>query len=164
MEYNDKFFGVRLRAMIDDKKETVAEFAVNYGIGESQAFNWVKLQKPPPAKHWSKLSKYFGVSEHYLVTGIASPEPFGLVEETPAEYRKSGSLEAGGIIRRPASNAPMLNPRHAPRPPEPTPQQCLDHFHAYLKQAEHRTGGLGHTWIELQKHFPLESIAANDAP
>lgn len=53
-------------------------------------------------------------------------------------------------------NGPMLlNPRHSIPPPEPTKAQCLAYFQHYLESAATASGGIGHTWIELQKHFPL---------
>jgi transcriptional regulator with XRE-family HTH domain len=45
-----------------------------------------------------------------------------------------------------------------PRPPEPTPQACIDHFLTYLKAAEHAPGGIGFAWRTLQKHFPLDEF------
>lgn len=75
MEPESNNFGVRLRSMVAAKGATVGQFCLAMEIGESQAFNWFKREKPVPPKYWGKLSEYFGVSEAYLLTGI--PEKKG---------------------------------------------------------------------------------------
>ena len=66
----------------------------------------------------------------------------------------SGAHGQEGRITKPV----MVNPAHQPRPPEPTPQACIDYFLTYLKAAEHAPGGVGFAWRTLQKHFPLDEF------
>lgn len=86
MESQSNNFGARLRGMIERKGVTIARFSSDLGIGESQAFNWLKAQKPPPSKHWGRLCNYFGVSESYLLTGTFPLESGALAHEEPASY------------------------------------------------------------------------------
>lgn len=84
-------FGPRLHALVERKGVTIAQFAHDVKIGESQAFNWFKLSKPPLAKHWPKLCNYFGVSESYLITGI--PDDGNAPKKYPdAEGRARGAV------------------------------------------------------------------------
>lgn len=89
-------FGVRLRALIERKGVTIAQFAADFGLGESQAFNWLKRDRPPLAKHWPKLAQYFGVSEGYIATGTPQnpqhPPLFrGDTDDLPSDPYPSGA-------------------------------------------------------------------------
>lgn len=76
--------------MIERKGITLAEFAAQYGLGESQLFNWLKRDEPPLAKHWPKLAGFFGVSVSYIVSGtpdkVEVQQPAGLLSEEGPAY------------------------------------------------------------------------------
>lgn len=171
MESNSNYFGARLRHLIENKGLGVYEFARDYGISQSQAFNWLKRTEPPLGKHWEPLAKFFGVSREFLVTGtpqkLESRSDYALAEE-PAAYDarplvkkpSSGALAPASLARGPVQFAPGFQPR----PPEPTPQACIDYFLTYLKAAEHAPGGVGAVWWKLQKNFPLDDFAPPQKP
>ena len=84
------------------------------------------------------------------------------VAEEPAPY------ESGRVVKKfssdilataPLSKRPVnFIPGFEPRPPEPTPQACIDYFLTYLKAAEQAPGGVGVAWWKLQKNFPLDEF------
>lgn len=81
-------------------------------------------------------------------TNHGEENPLPIVEEAAASLRRQTRSEGRVLI-----NAP-----HQPRPAEPTPQACIDHFLTYLKAAEHAPGGIGMAWWKLQKNFPLDEF------
>jgi transcriptional regulator with XRE-family HTH domain len=87
-------FGFRLRGLIDSKGKSVEAFADEFGIARSTAHNWLNLETPPLRKHWPALSKYFGVSESYLVHGRPESSAEPVVAEDQAPYGTPATLEA----------------------------------------------------------------------
>jgi len=156
MESGTKSFGVRLRGLIEKKGETVAQFSERYGIGESQAFNWLKLQKPPPAKHWQRISDYFGVSESYVITGTPDV-PFALIRE-PEDYRVSGSEQDRELGAPTDKKQAMINPRHAAAPQQPNRSDIEEHVRKYLDLAEKIPGGITLAYYEIKEAIPLKKM------
>jgi len=72
-------------------------------------------------------------------------------------YRDSGSREAPPVGMVEERTSPMVDPRFQPRS-DPTPQMCFDHFQRFLALAAEQPGGVGYTWHQLQKHFPLDEF------
>lgn len=47
---------------------------------------------------------------------------------------------------------------------EPTAEACVDHLRQYLRNVEGVPGAIGHTWVQLQLHFPhSQSVRVRDA-
>jgi transcriptional regulator with XRE-family HTH domain len=145
-------FGLRLRSMIERKGITVDAFADQFGIARSTAHLWLNRAAPPLEKHWKPLADFFGVSEKYLAHGLPVAE-----EEPQAPYVISRENAVGGLSSGSARSGEMLNPRHKPVA-SPTGQDCLDYFTRYVQLAERVPGYVGHTWIELQRHFPIAEL------
>jgi transcriptional regulator with XRE-family HTH domain len=169
VESNSSYFGARLRHLIESKGLGVDEFARDYGISQSQAFNWLKRDEPPLGKHWAPLAKFFGVSKDFLVSGTPQkvesrsdyalaedPGPYSAVSGFPKSSIRVSTSETEATSR--TGKPVRINPAHQPRPPEPTPQACIDYFLTYLKAAEHAPGGVGVAWWKLQKNFPLDEF------
>ena len=161
MEPHPGNFGVRLRGLIEGKGLSLVQFAQAYGIAESQLHLWLKRDTPPLAKHWPRLAEFFGVSEGFIVSGTPAkseraPEMFRetLGERPQAPYVSSGVARTSGedANRRMELAARFASVR------EPTYDQCLMYFSAYLEEAARTPGGLGHAWVELNKHFPLAQL------
>lgn len=96
-------FGVRLRALIERKGVTQLQFAEEFGLSESQLYNWLKRTEPPLAKHWPKLAEYFGVSTNYLTTGTPEkiePPRTGHPESFDSKSQNSGESDIGERARR----------------------------------------------------------------
>ena len=165
VESNSNYFGARLRHLIEEKGLGVDDFARTYGISQSQAFNWLKRDDAPLAKHWKPLAQFFGVSETFLVSGAPEKlESAKIVAEQAIFYDAVRTDPHGirpGLLRK---DRVQINPAHQPRPPEPTPQACIDYFLTYLKAAEHAPGGVGFAWRTLQKHFPLDEFEPQQKP
>lgn len=49
-----------------------------------------------------------------------------------------------------------LNPAFAQPAADPSAQDCLEHLKAFLSEAQHVPGLIGHTLIELRERFPVE--------
>ncbi len=125
--------------MIEGKGLSIAAFARSYGITQSQLFNWLKSDKPPPIKHWVPLSDYFGVPESYLVSGILEPE-IGLVAEGLDDYAKEAERDAAALIHE-------ISDGHA----------------RLMRAAGHDLGRLG--WIKVQQaqHLSIPTSWLNSA-
>lgn len=50
----------------------------------------------------------------------------------------------------------LISAAYAPKRPEPNKADCLAHLQAYLEKIQDMPGGVSHTWVQLQLHFPLE--------
>lgn len=74
-----------------------------------------------------------------------------------ADYRNSGSSDASLPAMVEERSASMLDPRFQPRA-EPTPEMCIAHLQSFLASAVQQPGGVGYTWHQLQKHFPLDEF------
>lgn len=105
-------------------------------------------------KTWSKLE------QAEIAAGLAPAEQVSEGEQ--AKYLVSGSFVGGAApTAQNRSAAPMMiDPRFQPRA-EPTPEQCLRYFSAYITKAAEAEGGIGYVWVKLQKQFPLDEF---DAP
>ena len=76
----------------------------------------------------------------------------GLVEDDKAKF---------GVSSRP----PMrITPGHEIPAKEPSEQDCLKYLASYLAIMRTTPGGLGHTFIELQRHFPLPRPTEIESP
>lgn len=65
------------------------------------------------------------------------------IEEAPASYGNK------------TSHPMRIRPGFTPPASEPTEQAILNYLQHYLRHMRTVPGGLGHTYIELQRHFPL---------
>ncbi len=84
------------------------------------------------------------------------------VAESPPSYEKSPLVRGPAVTTVP--RRVDINPAHAPRPAEPTEQECIDHFLAYLSQARRTPGGLGVVMWKLNKNFPLDDFETEKKP
>ncbi len=82
-----------------------------------------------------------------------------LERELGSQTYQKLSAAAAGMVREGAAAFPpnpmRITPGHEPPAAEPTELDCLNYFQAYLQHMRTTPGGLGHTYIELQRHFPL---------
>lgn len=92
----------------------------------------------------------------------SGPTVLHALAEEPAAYQARPlvkKLSSVALASAPLSRGPVqFAPGFQPRPPEPTPQACIEHFMAYLKAAEQAPGGVGAVWWKLQKNFPLDEF------
>lgn len=130
MELPQNNFGARLRGMIERKGITIGRFSADLGIGESQAFNWLKSATPPPAKHWSRLCDYFGVTQPYLIAGVTVGDSVGALPEKAEE-------EPGSY------NGPALE------------QAARRHFEDVIAAAKSEPARLGWIVEQLQAHVAI---------
>ncbi len=154
-------FGLRFRALLEEKRIEPTEFARSYGIARSTVFNWLKSETPPLAKHWTKLAKFFGVEERYLITG--SPErprhlDSGSNRHDLSRYRKTGSSSDSHGIEDAGKDRAMLHPKHSVVPPDPTRTQIEDHVRAYLDLAEQVPGGIALAYYEVKEALPIKRM------
>jgi transcriptional regulator with XRE-family HTH domain len=115
VEFVPNNFGTRLRSLIQRKGVTISQFARDCELGESQAYNWLKQETPPLAKHWARLADYFGVSTEYIATGIPGKveihhrDPFTVEESSPANAhiveRRSSVQDCQVLVRMVFSKA-----------------------------------------------------------
>ena len=154
-----------------------AKIRAEVNISRATYFNWLKRAKPPPSEsHQERLVKLFGMSKDYVLHGRPqnldeSKIQGWIVAEQGAGYEDAIApavdTSRGNYAKAPrALGKPMVaipermqvNPRFTATPPEPTAQECSDHFLTYLSHAAHARGGIGETWRKLQKHFPLDEF------
>ena len=55
-----------------------------------------------------------------------------------------------------------IQPGYAPPAREPSEQDCLYYLRKYLQLMRTKPGGLGHTYVELQRNFPLPAEILNE--
>lgn len=76
------------------------------------------------------------------------------VNEPPANFGVRNNPPLSG---KDASDPSLkLNTAFRPTPGEPTAEDCLSYFARYLSDVRLVPGGVGHTWIQLQRTFPLD--------
>lgn len=92
--------------------------------------------------------------------GIGTP----LSDRPASEYRISGDREHRVEEREQVKMERMIQPQFAAAHPEPTRRMILEYLERYLAAAERIPGGLGHTWIELRKHFRIEELKNLEEP
>lgn len=74
-------FGLRLKALIEQKGLSVEQFWPAFGISRATMYNWLKREEPPPSKqHQDNLVKFFGMSRSYVLFG--RPEKLDLSKTT----------------------------------------------------------------------------------
>ena len=151
-------FRIRLKAAMSRRGVTLEQVARQLKLSTSTVGAWAQGKNFPQTELQPDLAELLGTTVAHLVHGISvkreTENPFTLAEE-PAPYFSARGLGAAAA----ADRGPVkFSPGYAPRPPEPTPQACIDYFLTYLKAAEHAPGGVGVTWWKLQKNFPLDEF------
>jgi transcriptional regulator with XRE-family HTH domain len=76
--------------------------------------------------------------------------PTAVGEELSSASSRKAADPATPIMQR-----VQLNPQFAPPPEQPTAQHCQAYLAEYLQRAKQVPGGIAHTFVELQEHFPL---------
>jgi hypothetical protein len=145
------------------------EFAADYGLSQSQLFNWLKRDEPPLAKHWTHLAQFFGVSKEFIATGtpvkLESEAPHA-VAESPAIYKPTPdrnlekSVEYKCSLR--SKKALQLRPEFQLPAPMPTREDCTVHVTAYLDAAAHAPGGYAIALHKIKRALPLDDFAPSE--
>jgi transcriptional regulator with XRE-family HTH domain len=154
-----KDFGGRLRWFRNQRGISQGDLGKTVERSPTSISEWEKGISQPTLEQIAAMAEVLKVSPGRLAYG----DPFIARDAEQAPYVKLGDQRTGASEAPGTPTGPMINPRHQPVS-NPTAQDCVDYFERYVRLAEHLPGYIGHTWIELQRHFPVSELEKQIEP
>jgi len=152
-----EIFAARLKAAMARKDVTLQQVAEACKVAVSTVGAWTQGMNWPKVTIQPALAAYLDESVEFLIHGISVSSTTG--KPVITEYEQASRF-------RTVSGSPrmQINPRYAPPDKQPTRDDCVNYFERYVRSVEQVPGAIGHTWIELNRHFVIEEIARSLPP
>lgn len=113
---------------------------------------------PVSRKTWKKLRD--AEAKHGLDNKDHFQTKQNVLNEPAAVYKAAGN--AAGDKPKIQADRLKINTAFRTAPAEPTAEDCISYLAAYVSRARLVPGMIGHTWIQLKRHFPIEDLEQLD--